>query len=66
MKKTYTIPYYNIKGNGNKNTIKKAIELLNDQYMINWEVMNDDDRIKLLETIASLTRIYLDMEYKEV
>ena len=62
MKKTYTIPFYNMNGNNNKTTIKKAIELLSADYLINHEFMETPQRIEELECIVNLTNIYFNMK----
>ena len=60
--KKINIPYFNIKGECNAKTIKKAIEILNNKYLIDWCYMEDKDRIELLEISASLTNILFKME----
>lgn len=62
MKNRYTIPIYGINGKRNNQTIKNAIELLNGKYVVDFEFMSEQDRIKTLECIASLADIYFNME----
>ena len=65
MKKAFIIPHHNLTGTNTRETLKKAIDLLSTQYMIDWEVMTDEKRINLLETIANLTHIYFNMSLEE-
>lgn len=60
--KTFTLPYYNTKGESNKTTIKKALEIILDHYIVNFEVMEQRELNETLETIANLTYIYFNME----
>lgn len=66
MKSRYTIPIYNMSGGNNKQTIKTAIEQLEGKYLVDFEVMEEADRIKLLECISDLTHIYFTMKQAEV
>ena len=67
MKRTYyTIPTSNLTHTSNQETIKAAIKKLSDYYLINWEVMDDSERLSHLEIIANLTNIYFDMVLVEV
>lgn len=65
MKKQYTIPYYSMNESNNKKTIKKAIELLSNDYLINMAFLENERRIELLETIVNLTDIYFNMNIEE-
>ena len=65
MKKAYIIPHHNLVEGNNKQTIKKAIELLSNQYLIDFEFFEDRKKIEVLETIANLTHIYLNMSLEE-
>lgn len=65
MKKAYIIPHHNMKGGNNKETIERSIRFLSNQYMIDWSVMENINRIELLETIVNLTHIYLNMSLEE-
>ena len=66
MQKKYTIPFCSMSGGNNKQTIKTAIEQLQGKYLVDFEVMNESDRIKLLECITNLTDIYLNIKQAEV
>lgn len=66
MRNKYTIPFYNMSGGNNKQTIKTAIEQLEGKYLVDFEVMEEADRIKLLECINDLTNIYFTMRQAEV
>lgn len=61
MKEYYTIPHRNVTEGTNRNTIRKSIELLSNDYLINFNFMESEQRIELLETIANLTSIYFNM-----
>lgn len=65
MKKYYTVPYYNMSDGNNRNTIRKSIELLSNKYLIDFNFMNEDDRIALLENIVNLTNIYFNMDLED-
>lgn len=65
MKYYYTIPHQSLTGDTHRQTIEKAIQLLSNQYMIDWEVMTESKRIELLEIIANLTHVYFDMSMGE-
>lgn len=65
MKKAYTIPHHNLTYGDNKVTIEKAIRRLYNDYLINQDVMEQDDKISLLETIMNLTHIYFNMNLEE-
>lgn len=65
MKKQYTIPYYSMNESNNKKTIKKAIELLSNDYLINFAFIEDQRKIEFLETIVNLTNIYFNMNIEE-
>ena len=63
--KIISIPYYNKHNTTNKESLKKAIKILSDDYMINNEVMEIGDKLDLLECIVDLTNIYLYIENKD-
>lgn len=65
MKNFYTIPSTNLTYGSNKETIKKALKSLNSYYLVNWEVMEDSERLEHLELIANLVDILLNMEIKK-
>lgn len=65
MKEYYTMPYRNITEGTNRNTIRKSIELLSNDYLVNFNFMGSERRIELLETIANLTNIYFNMSLEE-
>lgn len=56
------IPYYGMNEENNKTTIKKAIDLLSNDYMLNFAYIDNEKRIEMLETIVNLTNIYFYME----
>lgn len=61
MKEYYAIPYRNMTEGTNRNTIEKSIKLLSNDYLINFNFMESEQRIELLETIVNLTNIYFNM-----
>lgn len=65
MKTYFTIPTTNLTYGSNKATIEKALKSLNAYYLVNWEVMEDSERLEHLELIANLTDILLNMEIKK-
>ena len=65
MKKAYTIPHHNLTYGNNQNTIEKAIRRLYSDYLINQDVMEQEDKIDLLQTIMNLTHIYFNMSLEE-
>lgn len=65
MTKAYTIPHHNLVEGNNRQTIKKAIELLSNKYLIDFAFMENNKRIEVLETIANLTHIYFNMNLEE-
>lgn len=65
MKKYYIIPYHNKSEGNNRNTIRKTIELLSNDYLINFNFMENEQRIELLENIVNLTNIYFNMSLEE-
>ena len=65
MRKAYTIPHHNLTYGNNKFTIEKAIRRLYNDYLINQDVMEQEDEIDLLQTIMNLTHIYFNMNLEE-
>ena len=65
MKKAYIIPHHNLTYGNNKSTIEKAIKRLYNDYLINQDVMEQEDEIDLLQTIMNLTHIYFNMSLEE-
>jgi hypothetical protein len=42
--------------------LKNAIKMLDDYYLVDRDVMEDDQKIKVLENIADLTYMLLTMQ----
>ena len=53
---------FTLSGRTTKNTLKSILARLNDDYMINHEVMDSDEKISLLENIVDLHKIIDKME----
>ena len=60
--KKYTIPFYKACGGNNKETLRSAIDLLYVQYVRECDILDDFEKINLLDTIVELNNIYLSME----
>lgn len=54
------LPTNNKTNTTNATTLKNAINKLSDYYMIDSPYMENDDKIKLLETIVDLTNLYIN------
>lgn len=65
MKKSYIIPHHNMSEGNNKQTIKKAIKIISEQYLVDFAFMENQDRIEWLETVMNLTHIYLNMSLED-